>query len=76
MSNFILYKIQTNWFDTAHMMLIPVAMLSEAEALIAWTLRPWVHILLKAWMFILVYPSSFTCHPKSMLYSLVTKKVL
>jgi hypothetical protein len=42
----------------------PVAPRSQAQALIAWTLRSWVRLPLKAWMFVLVYlVSSFTCRP-------------
>jgi hypothetical protein len=36
---------------------------SEPLVLIAWTLRTWVRIPLKSWIFFLVYSSSFTCHP-------------
>jgi hypothetical protein len=44
--------------------LVPVAKQSEVQALIVWTLRPWVQISLKVWMFVLVYSSSsITCHP-------------
>jgi hypothetical protein len=42
---------------------VPVAERSESHALIAWTLRLWVRILLKVRMFVLVYSSSFSSHP-------------
>jgi hypothetical protein len=35
---------------------VPVATLSEAKALIAWTLGSWVTVPLNAWMFVLCCP--------------------
>jgi hypothetical protein len=35
--------------------LVQLAARSEAKELIAWTLRPWVRIPLKTWMFVLLF---------------------
>jgi hypothetical protein len=47
---------------------------SEGHALMAWTLRPWVRIPLKAWMFFLAIHHHSLVILSSTLYSLATKK--
>jgi hypothetical protein len=67
------------WYDRVEP--VPIAARSEVSALIAWTLRSWVGVPLKAWMLVLVYSSSRSSSSSlvtlsSMLYSLVTESVV
>jgi hypothetical protein len=53
---------------------VPLPLDARSEALIAWTLRPWVRIPLDAWMFVLVCSSPPLVTLSLTLYSLVTEK--
>jgi hypothetical protein len=51
----IIYEYTCNIRVSVLTKLVQLAARSEAKELIAWTLRPWVRITLKTWMFVLVF---------------------